>query len=160
MSKLIFSEFFNHKGQSFPWYLWQTLKDFPRVLKARHQRATRGWADCDVWSMDSWFMNVVPDMLRRLRDTPHGYPSEFEHLGKEAGPKEWERILTNMADDLEAYNRFDDRWFGEDGTYTLDLPPAQQTLQSKQCSVEEMEALRIVKRGLFDFWEWFYALWD
>ena len=78
MSELLFSRFFPPKG-GWSWYcyLWQCIKDSPRVVKAMYQRATRGWADCDVWNIDSWFQGVVPDMLRRLADTKHGTPSLF-----------------------------------------------------------------------------------
>ena len=74
-NKLLYSRFFKSRdGQAWRYYLWDTIVDFRRVIKYSHQRARRGWADCDVWSMDSWFCAVVPGMLRQLADNHHGAP--------------------------------------------------------------------------------------
>jgi hypothetical protein len=110
--------------------------------------------------MDSWFQAVVPDMLRQLRDNGIGYPATFSHLGDKDGPEQWNRILTQIIEDLEALDRHNERWFGDDGKYDLELAKSLRHQQSMECHREEYEAERIVRRGLFEFYEWFFALWD
>lgn len=35
----------------------------------------KGYFDKDLWSIDSWFMNLMPDMLQQFKYTKHGSPS-------------------------------------------------------------------------------------
>ena len=70
--------------------------------KARQQRAKRGYADVDVWNMDSWFVRTMSPMLRQLRKEHHGFPSSFLS-GYDPTPEEsdaanakWEGILDRM----------------------------------------------------------------
>jgi len=158
MSKLLRTQFFpSRDGQGLWYYLKDRITEFPKVVQSMYQRATRGWADCDVWSIDIWFTSIVPDMLKRLRDNGIGYPAILGHLGDTLGPKEWECILTQMADDLEALKRHEERWFGEFGLYETENCDLEH---SRQCYRDEMEATRIVQRGLFEFYVWFFSLWD
>ena len=48
-----------------------------RNIKHAYQRIRYGYCDRDVWSIDWWFLNVVPNMLQDLRETAHGFPSEI-----------------------------------------------------------------------------------
>ena len=48
------------------------LIDAKRKLKSKIQRFIRGYADEDVWQMDYWFINIIPKMLRQLRDKGMG----------------------------------------------------------------------------------------
>lgn len=43
----------------------------------KKQRAERGFADIDAKNIDSWFIRIMPEMLKALRDDLHGYPSSF-----------------------------------------------------------------------------------
>lgn len=77
---------FNHSA------LWGNIKELkylPRAIKYRFQRAFRGWADCDTWDMDFWFMEVMKPMLQHLRDTHQG------HLG-ELTEEAWNVVLDRM----------------------------------------------------------------
>jgi len=33
-------------------------------IKCGYQRITRGYSDSDLWNMDSWFIDTIPNMLR------------------------------------------------------------------------------------------------
>ena len=75
--------------------------------KARKQRAQRGYADVDVWNIDSWFMRTVLPMLRQFRKKHNGVPSSFLS-GYDSTPEEretanakWEGILDRMIFLLE-----------------------------------------------------------
>ena len=48
-----------------------------RSIKYAYQRIRYGYCDSDTWSIDWWFLNVIPGMLEELRDNSIGYPNEF-----------------------------------------------------------------------------------
>lgn len=80
------------------------IKHFGRSLKWSRQRVVRGFADCDVWSMFSYLQELMPDMLRHLKDNRHGSPSYLgENYTNEDGilvndtcHAEWDKILDRM----------------------------------------------------------------
>ncbi len=71
-------------------------------IKWFFQRGRRGWADCDWWSMNSYISDMMPDLIRKLKDG-YGCPSEF--YDKEVKNNEchkWHEILEEMAQGFEA----------------------------------------------------------
>ena len=70
--------------------------------RARQQRAKRGYADVDVWNMDSWFMRTILPMLKQFRKTHHGVPGSFlssyspTDEEREAADAKWNGILDRM----------------------------------------------------------------
>ena len=58
----------------------KSLKRWVRNVKRAYHRIRYGYCDMDVWSIDWWFLNVVPNMLEDLKNTVHGYPSEFNSI--------------------------------------------------------------------------------
>lgn len=127
-------------------------------LKSRWQRSKRGWSDTDIWSIDTWFCDVVPGMLRHLADTHMGTPIDFAFVDvdnqiERKDSTNWPRTLRQMADDLEAVKRHDEKWFyGDNPLYSRD--------SFDQCTEEEAIAYSKVKAGLVAFTEYFHSLWD
>lgn len=76
---------------------WDKIRLFPEDIKCIYQRVRYGYCYRDVWSIDSWFLRVMQNMIRDLRDTTHGYPGCFDGPEKE-NVKRWNDILTKMAD--------------------------------------------------------------
>ena len=68
------------------------------------QRITKGYCDKDLWSIDYWFMSIVPDMLQQFKNTKHGSPGVLgEDYIDEDGIRcndtcheEWDKILEEM----------------------------------------------------------------
>ena len=82
----------------------ELFRDVLRDLKCCGQRIGKGFCYRDIWSIDSWFVNVIPDMLIELRDTSRGFPTRFLKNDGPASEKEsnrafaaWKAILTQMA---------------------------------------------------------------
>ncbi len=85
------------------------FKRYRGNIKAAYQRIKFGYCYKDVWSIDWWFLSIMPNMLDDLRKTAHGYPSEVSLFDtniqsvvtdpeKEADAiAEWDRILSEMA---------------------------------------------------------------
>ena len=59
------------------------------------QRLRYGYCYRDVWSIDSWFVTVVPNMIHDLRINSHGYPGYFTGT-EEGNVRKWNRILKRM----------------------------------------------------------------
>ena len=84
------------------------IKRWKRNIRFIIQRVKYGYCDSDVWSIDYWFLTVMPGMLKQLKDTTHSYPDfcgNTSHAlfgtGKSddvdnAGMKKWDDILSEM----------------------------------------------------------------
>ena len=83
----------------------EKFKRWRRNIRFAYQRIKYGYCDSDVWSIDLWFLNVMPGMLQHLKDTTHSYPcfqGSISHalcenvMSEETdneGVKQWEAIL-------------------------------------------------------------------
>jgi hypothetical protein len=86
-----------------PWYLeflrwWHQhgVRATSRELKFRHQRATRGYSDRDLWVHPGQFLaQFNADVLRAFREDLHSYPNGMSL-------EEWRQILQVMIDGFEA----------------------------------------------------------
>lgn len=56
----------------------RAIKEWHQELKYRRQRAKRGWSVKDTWSIDYWFLDVMPKMLEYLKEHHIGFPSEIQ----------------------------------------------------------------------------------
>ena len=62
------------------------------------QRGYRGYAECDVWSIDGYLTSWMPQALRRLKLTSHGTPIGMR-------PKQWRDTLEKMAEGFDMVKR-------------------------------------------------------
>lgn len=72
---------------------WQAVKDFGRKLKWAWQRTVRGYADIDWYNMDSFLLNILPDMLETLARKGIGHPHDMSVVG-------WSDYLWDTAQHL------------------------------------------------------------
>lgn len=90
--------FKDYRGYSRRWMIthpWLYFKHGYYNLKAAWQRATRGYANRDIWDMDTWFLQVFPAMLKKLSQEAHGHPVSFNSY------EEWTEFLYQLAMDFE-----------------------------------------------------------
>lgn len=122
-------------------YRWLWLKWFI-------QRGSRGWADCDVWSIDSYLSEVIPPMIERLNGNTHGYPADLD-----GGEKKWGEILTKIQHGFEASGRIRnlDNWNNE-SPWT-----AEDIVNFKAADEKDLQTMN---EGLELFKEHFLSLWD
>ena len=67
-----------------------------RWFKWWYQRAKRGYANCDVWSLD-WYLNSwLPQAIRQLKNS--GYPADLT-------PQKWNDVLERIALGFESADR-------------------------------------------------------
>lgn len=67
---------------------------YARRAKAFWQRGRRGWADADVWSLDTYLAPLISGAVTCLRDNLHSYPPDMTF-------EEWERTLTEIVEGFE-----------------------------------------------------------
>jgi len=105
--------------------IFDKIKEFPSDVKHFYQRAKKGYSYRDVWSIDYWFMEIMPKMLTDLKKNKHGCPIEFTHNEDgtekdfEKGLNEWENILDRMIlcfkemneDTCSMKNEYEDEYF-------------------------------------------------
>lgn len=73
---------------------WEWVEQTFLNLKAARQRATRGYADRDVWDMDDFLLAIMPEMVDKLRENSHGYCAAFENEEK------WKEYLNEVSTHL------------------------------------------------------------
>lgn len=181
MKKLNVFNRFPYKGDN----ILKKIKYFCNAIRFAWQRITKGYCDMDTWSIDYWFLNVMPAMLTDLRDNANGYPSETTesewnatlnkmiHMFNEANSEtcskknslqeEYNRVLDEFT---EKYGIFGEKLRKDGDGNRLYLPgdvPEYADI-SKRHSVEEDKLCRyreICKNiGFQMFSEYFWALWD
>lgn len=69
--------------------IFKIIKYFFRDLKFCCQRIKYGWCEKDCWSIDTWFLGIMPDMIRHLRDNKCGHPADLTE-------EEWDNILNTL----------------------------------------------------------------
>jgi len=53
-----------------------------RAMKMAYQRIDRGWCMWDLWDMDRWMLDTLPEMLDALGERGSAYPEAFESKEK------------------------------------------------------------------------------
>ena len=73
----------------------------------KEQRAERGFSDSDCWNINTWFLEIMPQMLQQMRNNLHGFPDNPYVVNRsqalqlpddEESPKfkEWKETLDRM----------------------------------------------------------------
>ena len=77
-----------------PWKLFHEIK--VNITNAWH-RVKYGWCWIDLWNMDTYLLDILPQMLHTLAAKADGYPGRepFET------PEKWTEWLNSIADRLE-----------------------------------------------------------
>lgn len=77
----------------YPRNIIRNIENSFRNIHFAWQRATRGFADCDVWDMDSWLLSLIHDGLIHLANNSYGWPGDdcFPE------PEDWDKYLRDMA---------------------------------------------------------------
>ena len=71
-------KYFPYRWRHYLTHPWEFFGDCWYNLKAAYQRMTRGFAYRDLFSIDSWFLDIMPEMLKEFRENLHSYPGNSE----------------------------------------------------------------------------------
>lgn len=133
---------------------WEILRYWKRQTKFAWQRVFRGWDDRAVWSLNYHLAEIIPPILKKLKEDKVGIPmfcfegieeTTFENgsIGytdenMEIAEKRWNAILDEMITGFERYN----------------------TLSDVSSYEEEREEYKKVERALELLKLHFESLWD
>lgn len=83
-----------------PYYKWRypdcwikNIRMFFRSFKWAYQRATKGFANCDTYDLDSYYLDIFTGTLNYLADNHWGYPGNDKFPDDES----WTKYLKDMA---------------------------------------------------------------
>ena len=83
-----------------PYYKWKypscwfkNIRMFIHSIKYAYQRITKGYANCDTFDLDSYYLDIFTNTLNSLADHHCGYPGNDEFPDDES----WTKYLKDMA---------------------------------------------------------------
>lgn len=128
----------------------KNMSDEEFEAKCREQRADQGFADVEACEIDTWFMDIMPRMLKRFRENNMSIPCEGNLISHEICDEdderlaEWNKIIDRMIFLLEEMN---------EDTCSMD--------QNKASFHEIFEYRNTCKNEFFElFSKHFWDLWD
>lgn len=112
---------------------WMIFNEAYYQVKWFIQRGRRGYADCDVWSLDYYLAGWLPKALTHLQDNNISHPTGMTSKG-------WKTRLEIMKQGFLAVQKMND----------IPCPSTKELLKLK----------RIMDKGVKMFGEHFQSLWD
>lgn len=140
------------------WRYWLNPRTYTRALRWGYQRASRGYADCDLWSIDAYLCGILVPGLKQFRDQTHSHPGDLTF-------EEWQAKVDVMIVGFQAHIDLmegpPDRFFTPKECETLEpewLTPMDFDAEGELAWRTERQAVQ--KAGMGQFVEWFGHLWD
>ena len=120
-------------------YVWTNIKWYARELinapKRTRELKKKGYTYETLWAIDSWFLEIMPKILKEFREKTHSYPYKLT-------PEQWDKILSDMEQYLY---KMSEEYYDRD------------KMEYKEIDRQRMAA----KEKFFElFSEYFYDLWD
>ena len=130
-------------------YSWKTFHGFTgnisyffKNIKCAYQRATKGYCDRDLWSLNDFYTSLFIDSIGEFNDTCNTYPGVSPYDTE----KKWEAVLTEIVGKLNTYRTMDDfDW--------LSLTPEERVEKVDWFKNQRKEAID----KLNEIYEW---MWD
>lgn len=128
------------------WSVVRFFRNLPRDLKWWIQRRVRGYSDCDIWSMDTYILEKLQQMLPKFIENCHGYPHSY---GK------WE----DWKKDLKSFKESVDFCLQEPQMDNVDT--TQDSSVTYEALMQHDKILQKHHKNITDFLEKnFFNLWD
>jgi hypothetical protein len=144
-------------------------RDVYRFFVRGIQRWVRGWCDEDVWGVDYYLMEIIPPMLRQLKETKQGIPvivgkMETDEEMAEA-EKLWNAVLDSIIWTFETGKKIaeNDLAYFEDWSqekcdeYNKIWTDWKYESKPRAMTLEECKKYEL---GWSNFKKYFYNLWD
>lgn len=101
-----------------PWKIFDYWKY--EIIHA-YQRVSRGWDDTAVWSIDYYLADLIPQLVKSLKENGNGLPG-FAFEGLESNEEgsytdeqwkiasaRWDKVLDEIAEGFESWKKFDEK---------------------------------------------------
>lgn len=168
-----------------PWWKhWFRPRTYYNWLKWKIQRAQRGWADCDAWSLDGYLAEWMPDALGHLKENKDGIPMRMfepvDGVDEDGNPSasamdkasaRWDAVLEKMSEAFRAHRRMCDIDYEKElgewphcpcGKMLCSCEPNRSRVRAYMDAIkplEERDRQRFTE-GMTLFMEHFGSLWD
>ena len=164
---------------------WGSPRRIYNETKFFLQRAHRGWADSDTWSLDGYLDSWMPNALRHLKEHKHGVPGSMllpEDLivegdwkgnpsdeGMVRAEARWDAIMDKMIEAFEASKRISNGIYeAELGDYPMDRPSGVSIDAWEAIKKSRFAAIRLLterdqkifEEGMALFVTHYRSLWD
>jgi len=96
---------------------WEILREWKRQIKWAWQRVFRGWDDRAVWSLNYHLAEIIPSILKKLKEDKVGIPMfcfegleygenyDYNDESMKIAEERWNAILDEMITGFEIYNK-------------------------------------------------------
>ena len=112
----------------------------------KRQRREKGYADCDVWEMRTWFVNTARPILMEMSEKVDNHPDELEF-------EQWRETIKKMAHLLALMDIWDDSTLRKELNINEDDKTADATARLNEKRNEAKDEFFTL------FNKWFYDLW-
>ena len=112
----------------------------------KRQRREKGYADCDVWEMRTWFVNTARPILMEMSEKVNNHPDELEF-------EQWRETIKRMAHLLALMDIWDDSTLRKELNINEDDKTADATARLNEKRNEAKDEFFTL------FNKWFYDLW-
>lgn len=114
-------------GADYCW--WKLHKSIPtlfRRLKWGWQRAVKGYCDCDLFSLDEYYLELFSETLEELANTTHGWPDkDFKTYD------DWIYFLKKMS------RKFKEAQLFSDESFSIELKEIKEKRQLQDKALED-----------------------
>jgi hypothetical protein len=132
---------------------YENIDYFVRTIIWYFQRASKGYADCDVWGFSDYLSQIICNGLRQLKEYSHGYPCDLN------SSEEWDDILQTIIDGFEANYRLTNLEYLDN--YIIGYKDNHMPIfDFDKSKVEEKELKEKFDKGMKLFCEYYNGLWD
>ena len=168
-------KYFPYRWRHYLTHPWEFFEDCWYNLKAAYQRVTRGFAYRDLFSIDSWFLDIFPEMLKEFRKNLHSYPGDNEFPTFESWVEYLEEMETHFRNANENqkvqlneweedYLKYPMEWQkSKDNVYFTLIDNTPKDITEKWLAREmEIDAWREeeLQKGFSQLIKVFHHLWD
>jgi hypothetical protein len=146
-------------------------RDVYRFFKKGIQRWARGWSDEDVWGINYFLSEIIPPMLKRLKETKHGVPCIVGKMETdkemEEAEKQWDEVLDSIiytfevSKNISESNLFyqpSEEWSRKEANKYNKIwidwkyEPKPRAMTKEECKRYEL--------GWSNLKKFFYSMWD
>lgn len=148
----------------YPQYWHKNIRMFFRSIKYAYQRITKGYANCDTFDLDNYYLNIFTGTLNHLADNHWGWPGNEEFPEDE----DWIKYLKEMA--LKFYNANEsneayptpeaDKWWKwiKEHDKNIDNPYSETMFQ--EANENDIKRDKEMHEGIKMLDHVFWSLWD
>lgn len=116
-------------------------------LKMKKERAKKGYCRQDVWNINSWFLDIIPKILKDFNEGRLGYPCDLSN-------DEWDNIIKRMIFCFEEANEDTCSQINE---YNFDTDTEKWFKRRNEIGEYQNH---MKNEGLELFSKYFWNLWD